>query len=496
MNNAARRPRRTLALALGAALLLLAGLITATSIAPRAAAAASPSDAMIFEKTLEVGPGKVGDGTVKCPEGQRVLGGGIGQTEATSPTFGYVEQSSPVDETGSIASTKSGDVGRGWSAAVFNNSGAGSREYRLYAICSARSDATIATNPFTVEPRTVDGASIDCPDGTRAVGGGVGQPGPTSPLFGWLQGNGPVDVSGTTANTESGDTAAGWYASVFNFGATTRDFQVFAICSSASDAAIAAKALSVAPGEVADATVSCPSGTRVVGGGVGQVAGTDAPRGYIQQSLPVDSLGRTISTESGDVGRSWLASVYNPPEAGAPTREFRVFAICAGDGAATPKPTTPATTPKAPKALCAGNVATKAGTEGNDVLTGTPGRDVIAGLGGNDSITGLGGNDLVCGGPGADKIVGGSGDDYLIGDDGADRITAGAGRDTVFGGGGRDNVDGGADDDRIYGGDANDVLRGGSGPDRIYGEAGDDRLEGGPGADTLDGGPGRNRVHQ
>src|SRR4029078_3597000 len=90
-----------------------------------------------------------------------------------------------------------------------------------------------------------------------------------------------------------------------------------------------AKTLSVAPGDVGEAVVSCPTGRRVVGGGGGQSVALNTPRGYIQESGPVDETGQTTFTASGDVARAWRASVHNPPEVGAPTREFRVFPICA-----------------------------------------------------------------------------------------------------------------------------------------------------------------------
>ena len=211
--------------------------------APQAGGAAPGSDATIEVKVFSVEPGMVGDAAVACPAGKRVVGGGIGQVQSTSPTFGYVQQSGPLDETGSPANTRSGDIARSWSASVYNNSAAGTREYRVFALCSASSDATIAANPLPVEPSAVNSASIDCPAGRRVVGGGVGQPAATSPAFASVQRSGPVDQTGTTANTESGDVAESWFASVYNFrtGGETRDFRVFAICSAGSDATIEAK---------------------------------------------------------------------------------------------------------------------------------------------------------------------------------------------------------------------------------------------------------------
>jgi len=492
MKGSTRNRLRKAGFALGAGL-VLAGATLATigtaSGATSASSAVQPSDATVAAKTFSIAQGQAGGLGVGCPEGRRVVGGGVGQSQSTSPTFGYIQQSGPLS-----ANNRSGDVARTWFAAVFNNSGAGVRTYWVFALCSATSNATVQVNPFAVEPRTVNGASVDCPAGKRAVGGGLSQLDAASPPFGWVQSSGPVDATGTTANTDTGDVAEGWYASVFNFGATERNFHVYAICAddAESDATIQAKTLSVAPGDVGEAVVSCPTGRRVVGGGVGQSVALNTPRGYIQESGPVDETGQTTFTASGDVARAWRASVHNPPEVGAPTREFRVYAICASDvatqpttTATTPRPTTTAPLPTTsskpptkPTVYCAFHRATIVGTSGNDVLTGTPGADVIAGLGGPDTIIGLGGNDRICGGDGSDKILAGAGDDYVAGTDGNDRIFGGPGRDALYGGNGRDVLHGDADADRLYGG------------------PGDDHLYGGPGRDTLDGGTGKNQVRQ
>ncbi|HEY7693405.1 MAG TPA: calcium-binding protein [Gaiellaceae bacterium] len=500
-----RRPKVALALTAGLGL-AIAGATLATvtpasgagpagAAAPNVVAAGPGSDATVVSKSFDVGPGKVGDATVACPAGTRATGGGV--LGGIAAGQGYMQQSGPVDETGTFASTKSGDIARGWSASVFNPGANGTTEFQLAAICSASSDATIAANPFTVEPRTVDGASVDCPAGQRALGGGLGQPDPTSPLFGWIRSSGPVDATGTTANTDTGDVAEGWYASVFNFGASARDFHVFAICSAGSDATIEASGtLSVEPGSKEESRLNCPAGRRVVGGGVGQLAATNTPGGYILDSTPV------LPVPPSTVGRTWLIAVYNPPEVGAPVRKFRAFAICAGDATATPttttapKPTTtaplPTTTapPPKPNVYCGALRATIVGTPGRDVLTGTPGRDVVAGLGGNDLINGLGGNDVICGGDGNDKLIGAAGNDVVYGGAGSDYVTAGTGNDRVGGDAGNDRIFGGAGNDSLYGGIGNDLVHGDAGNDAIDGGDGNDTLVGGPGVDTLAGGPG------
>jgi Ca2+-binding RTX toxin-like protein len=189
---------------------------------------------------------------------------------------------------------------------------------------------------------------------------------------------------------------------------------------------------------------------------------------------------------------------------------------------------------------CGGNLATKVGTEGSDVIYGTEGRDVIVGKGGNDSIIGKGGDDVICGGAGVDQISGDAGADIIDGGDDFDQIFGGAEADNLYGGNGddmitpgpgfvRDWVDGGvgrdivkfhdattpvvvdlvadtangqgfdglpsiesasgsAYGDSIYGDDSANTLQGGGGSDRLFGRGGNDALYGEAGSDTLDGG--------
>ena len=435
-----------------AAVFALAGALAATATMA-AASSATPavaptpgSDATIVATQFTVAKGQVGSSVATCPDGARVVGGGVGQITSS----GVVLESGPVDETGSPAATRSGDIARSWLAAGTNG------EWRVYAICSATSDATIAAMSFGKAP---DGSlargSATCPAGTRVVGGGVDRITPLNGVDEDLLGpnvitSEPLDQSGLTAGTESGTVARSWAASIILNGANAATrYQVLAICSAGSDATIESKRfpveVCVGCGKVQLAT--CPAGKRALGGGVGQI---DSGFGSIFQSGPVDETGETKNTEAGDMARSWSVSVRIFSSSKDPA-EYRVSAICAsGATVTTPKPVA--------AARCAGLKATLVGTAGPDALRGTPGADVIAGLGGNDTIAGLGGNDLVCGGGGNDTIAGGPGDDRLAGEAGNDRLTGGPGNDNLSGG------------------------------------PGNDALLGGLGTDTLSGGPGRNTV--
>jgi hypothetical protein len=113
---------------------------------------------------------------------------------------------------------------------------------------------------------------------------------------------------------------------------------------------------------------------------------------------------------------------------------------------------------QSPVVLCDGQVATRVGTPGDDVLTGTPGNDVLHGLGGNDIIHGLGGDDLLCGGDGDDTLRGGAGNDILLGGRGRDRLVGGSGDDTLRGDEGSDVLEGGSGMDDCEGGAGSNTM--------------------------------------
>jgi Ca2+-binding RTX toxin-like protein len=120
----------------------------------------------------------------------------------------------------------------------------------------------------------------------------------------------------------------------------------------------------------------------------------------------------------------------------------------------------------------AGQISTKLGSSGDDLLSGSGGGDLILGLQGSDTIKGEGGIDIIQGDEDPDKLYGGEGSDIVQG---------GLGSDLLYGESGNDILSGGIDDD---------MLSGGSGNDKQYGGEGDDVLQGGLGADFFDCGAG------
>ena len=88
--------------------------------------------------------------------------------------------------------------------------------------------ATIEATALPVAPGKIGEASAVCPSNKRALGGGVVQSGSAQGIS--VYASGPLNASGNTAQTQSGDLAKQWYAAVLNFSTGPRDFKVFAIC--------------------------------------------------------------------------------------------------------------------------------------------------------------------------------------------------------------------------------------------------------------------------
>jgi len=292
-----------------------------------------PAHASVYDPATVVSSTVVLDGgeqrgvAVPCPTGQRITGGGVG-------TFDSVDSkllvSGPLDETGLTANTDDGDIARYWYAAIYNR-GTTPRAYRVFALCAAFSDVIVAAKTVNVAPLSTQVSGfIMCPAGTRVVGGGIGT---THPVIdrphlrdaAWqLMHSAPLDETGTTAGTTNGDVGRFWYAALHKFRDGPADvYKVFALCSSSSDATVAAASVSVPANSARDAFVNCPAGKVVTGGGIGTPA--TPLNDYLQVSGPLDATGRTVNTIDDDVAVFWYGSVFNSSLA---PREYKVFALC------------------------------------------------------------------------------------------------------------------------------------------------------------------------
>ncbi len=443
MKEIARRKVLALAaaIAVGSAAYLVPGSVGFAAVQM----AAPGGDTTVEVQPFSLGPNSSGAATATCPAGKRVVGGGVNTTGPVTAGTGddyLVELSGPQDETALTANTEDGDVARHWYASIVNIT-ASPQDFKVFALCSQDSDATVEVQPFSLPTGSSGAVTATCPPGKRVVGGGVNTTGPVTTGYDYaVELSGPQDETALTATTEDGDVARHWYASILNRSFSPQDFKVLALCSQDSDATVEVQPFSLGHNSSGAVTATCPPGKRVVGGGVNTTGPVTAGVDYVVElSGPQDETALTANTEDGDVARHWYASIAN--HTGSP-QDFKVLVLCASDAAPGGGPGGGGPTP-----TCAGKAATIVGTPDADTLSGTPNPDVIVGLGGNDVLKGLGGKDRICGGPGKDKIGGGSGADLLNGGTGADRISGGPGGDRINGGPGKDRCFGGPGVDKV-----------------------------------------------
>jgi hypothetical protein len=326
-----RKSIRVLAASALAAFCALAGLAGAVQAAPAV-------DAIVEATTFNFPGTGSGAALASCPAGRRVVGGGVNTTAGAAGSV--VLASGPVDETGETGNTLDGDIARGWYASVVHNDGA-ARTYKVFALCSANSDATVEASRIELAPGASGAARATCPPGSRALGGGIGTTAAT--LGAYVRVSGPVDETGSIQNTFDGDIAKHWYASVSNL-TPAQSYRVFALCSAASYATIEETRFNGAAGTSGDGAATCPAGRWATGGGVGTTANTVGSS--LQVSAPLGDTGLSALTRDGDLARHWYASVENF----STPRDYTVAVLCAIEPPARSAPLS--TQPRASTAAC------------------------------------------------------------------------------------------------------------------------------------------------
>jgi hypothetical protein len=196
------------------------------------AVCSASSDATVQTDSFTV-PGStsaqtVEGGTVGCPPGQRATGGGFGSTETPLPLVVGGFMSQPLDATGVPDNTTTGDAAAGWAAEVRSESSTDTH-FKVIAICSPSSTATVSENEFTTGDYR-PARSVTCPAGTRATGLGFGSVGG---LYGQLFALAPSDAAGA-ATLSVGDVPRGTSARVDSIPFGSRTYRTYAMCEAES----------------------------------------------------------------------------------------------------------------------------------------------------------------------------------------------------------------------------------------------------------------------
>jgi hypothetical protein len=324
-------------------LILAVSWLGMLAVAPSAWGSVPGGDAHleVVHQSVSTPTQPVSQAAVRCPAGERAIGGGVLTDSGKSPMS--LSASGPLDETGLTANTDAGDVPRYWYSAIANGY-AGPQSYTHYAICSASSDATLAEDEVLLPafvPSSGGGAggtpgrfgeSATCPSGTRAIGGGFGSSEEPS-AYRRTTFDQPL-AGDTILGATTGSVADGWYFFGENYGDAPVLMKVFAVCSASSRATVQAASFDAdAP---AQASAVCPGTGRATGGGFG--ATSDANSADWVSTAPATGAGGPASSD-GDVSRGWFGRV----DATAFSGTYRVYAVC--EPGAPGQPTAGGSTP-------------------------------------------------------------------------------------------------------------------------------------------------------
>ncbi len=294
--------------------------------APSWALAGPANDARLVVKTFKnVSTGQVVKGSASCPTGSRAVGGGYGSSGAMYTGWYFPRFDEPLASTGKPP--RAGRPAARWRARV-DESAPDPYDYKISVVCSKHSDATVVTKRFKVPSERYHGAVAMCPQGSRAIGGGLAVP-TAAQGHTLIVDTGPIrtETSFSIIAPKTGQSARGWAATAFNGTATTERPEAVALCSHDSKAVAQTTTADVLAGSAEGKLVSCPAHSRATDGGFvvhpflsggGMVPFNEAA------NTPLAS-GGIAATKTGAVPRSWFPAVDNHTS-GSITVDF--VAIC------------------------------------------------------------------------------------------------------------------------------------------------------------------------
>jgi hypothetical protein len=207
------------------------------------------------------------------------------------------------------------------------------------AWAAAGDDAVVVTVPQTVPGATRAGVAVDCGPDRRAIGGGAAIVGLVNNVGNGLLVSNPLDSSGETATTVSGDVPRYWYTAVENENASiSQDFRFYAVCSANSDATVQAVSFTVYHATpvpfipmYGGRVIPCPSGQRAIGGGLGYTNTLAEGRARIDTNGPDGAI--IGKPQTGEVVNAWDTEAVNLST--TTDLDYRGFAICSAASQAT-----------------------------------------------------------------------------------------------------------------------------------------------------------------
>ena len=266
---------------------LLAVLLTtfAVAVAPAPASAALSGYDLHFASPSVAPPGSTASNLAVCDQG-KPLGGGV---RPSSRNLRLVEMY-PLP------------TFAGWTVTVANE---GPNQDTLVAatICANASLAyQQVKDDRTVGPGQTVTAEVQCDSGRTVFGGGVFADLDSLRVVSSF----PLEPSPSAPN-------GGWSVTVANGGSNSSGFDVYAVCDNTASPRFAFRTFTVSAGQTLAVSLSCPSDTKPVSGGVQSASNSLR----MIESFP-------SGTETNPTG--WIVTVANT---GTSARSFVIHAVCA-----------------------------------------------------------------------------------------------------------------------------------------------------------------------
>ena len=256
--------------------------------------AGAPADASVVKsggfayvtKSFEPEPNAVKTLAARCPAGTHVWAGGHYNTGGFGESF--PRHSYPYD---------SGDAGKspddGWKVQTSAGQGV---IVRVYATC-ADPKPRYEQESLPIPPSAQGGTEIECDPDFHAVSGGT---------------SGNRDLNEVKSVPAVG---FGWFVAVDNYSTDPRTIETFAVCIK-RDRFLPSENEEVLPRTQRSQAADCPAGTRIVGGGVGNV-------GQVFDLAIAASSPQGVGNTGADGWRVYLDNFSD-----STTYAFSVFATC------------------------------------------------------------------------------------------------------------------------------------------------------------------------
>jgi hypothetical protein len=325
--------------------LALAGTVAALGALPVTAWAQSPSTSVVSGNTA--GPSATfSEVTATASCGSTPLSGGgarLAETTQTVTANGiHIDGSFPSPD-GTAQATNGLLNPADWVAAGGSGGAVPTDAQTLaYGMCLAggptATKIVVASTPGPTQTFQAAETTATCPTGTRLLSGGARA---TPGTVGSLKANGsfPSDPSGTPVL--AGVNPSSWTVSGLNGGGgdDSNTTYAFAICATAGPALTVTVVHAEVPGPAAastpaQATVSCPAGTALLGGGgfISDAFGLPGSQGdHLTGSYPSDDLGTPVA---GGYAGSWTAASHTGGVTSGSLTQTDVWAMCASPASA------------------------------------------------------------------------------------------------------------------------------------------------------------------